>query len=99
MALDGFGLSEPSRDDRQARAGAPCQRDPARTRLGAGGGHRGDRARAEVFAHADRGQLNTFGVGDLIEVLTRLGADILICVGEAVEGEQGAALVQGPDDE
>lgn len=54
---------------------------------------------AEVFALADRGQLSRISVGDLIEALTRLGADILITVGEAVEGERGLALVLGADDD
>ena len=53
----------------------------------------------EVFEKSDRGQLSKLNVGDLIEALTRLGADILITVGEAREGERGAVLVQGPDDE
>lgn len=54
---------------------------------------------ADLFADADRGQLSKFSVGDLIEALTRLGSDILICVGEAREGERGVALVQGPDED
>lgn len=53
---------------------------------------------SDVFANSDRGQLSRINVGDLIEALTRLGADILITVGEAREGERRAALVQGPDD-
>ncbi|CAM5763283.1 helix-turn-helix domain-containing protein [Bosea minatitlanensis] len=54
---------------------------------------------ADLFALADRGQLSKFSVGELIEALTRLGADILITVGEAREGERGLALVQGVDDD
>jgi len=50
---------------------------------------------AEVFVDAERGRC---GVGDLIEAMTCLGADILITVGNAVEDERGIALVQGPDD-
>lgn len=49
-----------------------------------------------VFVDAQRGRA---GVGELIEALTRLGADIVITVGEAREGERGAVLVQGSDDE
>mgnify|MGYP001563175598 CR=1 FL=1 len=51
---------------------------------------------AEVFVNAERGRC---GVGDLIEALARLGADIAITVGEAVEGERGVALVRGVDDD
>lgn len=50
----------------------------------------------QVFVDAQRGRA---GVGHLIEALTRLGADILISVGEADEDRRGAVLVQGPDDE
>ena len=34
-----------------------------------------------------------------IEALARLGADIAITVGEAVEGERGVALVRGVEDD
>lgn len=68
-----------------------------------GGRHRAAAAAtglpAEIFWHSEKGRLDQVEVGELIEALTRLGADILISVGEAREGERGAALVQGPDDE
>lgn len=54
---------------------------------------------ADLFANADRGQLSKFTVGDLIEALARLGANIVITVGEAVEGERGVALVRGVEDD
>lgn len=44
-------------------------------------------------------RLDKISVGDMIEALIRLGSDILITIGEAVEGERGVALVQGPDDD
>ncbi len=53
----------------------------------------------EVFVHAHQGRLDKISVGDMIEALIRLGSDILITIGEAVEGERGVALVQGPDDD
>lgn len=54
---------------------------------------------AEIFWHSEKGRLDQVTVGDLIEALTRLGAGILISVGEAREGERGGAMVQGPDDD
>lgn len=48
-----------------------------------------------VFVDAQR---NRAGIGETVEALARLGCDILITVGEAVEGQRGAVLVQGPDD-